>query len=110
MAGNLPEKFSELEQWSSWAFSTEGERYANRISVSMDELKAFHSALRPHMEDVIQYLKAFPWGAPLSAQDENLYHLGLSYMEAAVPIDLGWKQTIAEDSFPVDRLTLPVRA
>lgn len=109
MAGNLPQKFIELDKWSSWAFATEGERYKKRISASMDELKAFHSALRPHMEDVIQYLKTFPWGTELSEEDERLYHLGLSYMEAAVPIDLGWKQPIAEDSFPVDRLTLPVR-
>jgi hypothetical protein len=109
MAGKLPQKFSELDQWSTWAFATEGERYAKRANSGMDDLIAFHSALQPHMEEIIQYLETFPWGTTLSEEDERLYHLGLSYMEAAVPIDLGWKQPVAVDSFPVERLTLPVR-
>lgn len=110
MAGNLPQKFRELEQWSSWAFATEGERYEKRAGSSMEALVEFYNALKPHMEDIIQYLSAFPWGTPLSDEDERLYHLGMSYMEAAVPIDLGWKQPTAQDSFPVSRLVLPVRA
>lgn len=109
MTGNLPQKFRELEEWSSWAFATEGERYAKRAGSSMEELTGFYSALKPHMEDVIQYLSAFPWGTPLGEEDERLFHLGMSYMEAAVPIELNWKGVVAEDSFPVARLTLPDR-
>lgn len=109
MTATLPEAFSHLEPWSDWAFPTEGERYAKRISVSMDELVAFYTALKPHMEDLIQYLSGFPWGASLNEQDERLAHLGMTYMEAAVPIDLGWKQPQAQDSYPVSRLEIPAR-
>lgn len=109
MTGSLPQQFSELEQWSSWAFPTEGERYAKRAGSSMETLVEFYSALKPHMEAVIGYLSGFPWGTPLSAEDERLCHLGMSYVEAAVPIELGWKQSVAEDSFPVSRVELPAR-
>lgn len=109
MTQSLPEKFRELEQWSPWFLATERERYNKRAGSSMEELRAFAGALKPHMEDLIQYLSAFEWGTELSDQDRNLFHLGLSYMEAAVPIDLGWKKPAAEDSFPVDRVSLPQR-
>lgn len=109
MTQSLPEKFRELEQWSPWFLATERERYNKRAQSSMEELRAFEAALKPRMEDLIQYLTAFEWGVPLTDEDQNLFHLGLSYMEAAVPIDLGWKNPVAEDSYPVDRVELPER-
>lgn len=109
MSASLPQQFRDLEKWSSWALATEGERYAKRASSSMETLTEFYGAMKPHMESIIQYLSAFPWGAPLGEDDERLYHMGLSYMEAAVPIDLGWKSPVAQDSFPVERLTIPER-
>lgn len=109
MTGSLPQTFRELEEWSSWALATEGERYAKRASCSIEELTTFYAALKPHMEHVIQYLSEFPWGTPLGEEDERLFFLGMSYMEAAVPIDLGWKSSVAQDSFPVARLALPDR-
>lgn len=109
MAGSLPQKFRELEEWSSWALATEGERYAKRAGSSMEALRAFYDAMKPRMEEIIQYLEGFPWGSPLGEEDERLFHMGMSYMEAAVPIDLGWKNPVAQDSFPVARLTLPER-
>jgi hypothetical protein len=110
MTTNLPEKFRELEQWSAWFLETELERHEKRTQTTIEDLRAFHAALTPRMEDLIQYLSGFEWGAPLSDEDRNLFHLGLSYMEAAVPIDLGWKSSVAEDSFPVRRLeTMPQR-
>lgn len=109
MTASLPEQFRDLEPWSDWFLATERERYEQRARSSMDQLRAFAGALKPRMEDLIQYLSQFEWGAPLSEADTNLYHLGLSYMEAAVPIDLGWKQPLAEDSFPVERVALPTR-
>lgn len=109
MTQSLPEQFRDLEQWSSWFLATERERHNRRAQCSMDELRAFGAALKPRMEDLIQYLSGFEWGTPLSEEDQNLFHLGLSYMEAAVPLDLGWKGPVAEDSFPVDRVELPAR-
>jgi hypothetical protein len=106
---SLPQKFRELERWSPWFLENEAERHAMRARSSLEEVAGFCADLRPHMEDVIQYLGKFKWGTALAPEDENLYRLGLSYMEATIPIDLEWKKTVAEDSFPVARLTLPER-
>lgn len=109
MTGTLPQQFRDLEKWSSWALPTEVERYSKRASCSMETLRAFYDAMKPRMEEIIQYLERFPWGTPLGEEDERLFHMGMSYMEAAVPIDLGWKNVVAEDSFPVARLVVPAR-
>lgn len=110
MATSFPDKFSYLEPLAAWALPIETERYAKRISISMEELVVFYTALKPHMEDLIQHLSGYPWGAPLPPQEERLAHLGMMYMEAAVPIELKWKNPEAEDSFPVARLDVPERA
>jgi hypothetical protein len=109
MTTTLPDKFKQLEPWSAWAGATEGERYALRAACDMEGLRAFYEALKPNMEEIIQYLSAFPWGATLTEEDKRLHHLGMTYMEAAVPIELGWKQPLAQDSFPVSRVELPER-
>lgn len=109
MSNVLPEKFSSLSRWADWGKPTELERYQRRAACTMEELKSFYDALKPHMEDIIQHLSAFPWGSEISASDERLFHMAMTYMEAAVPIDLNWKSPMAEDSYPVSRLSLPVR-
>lgn len=109
MTGKLPQQFRELERWLDWSLPTEGDRYAKRAASSLDDLRAFSGALTPHMHDIIGHLAGIPWGDPLNEEDENLYRMGLSYMEATVPLDLGWQSPVAIDSFPVDRLNLPER-
>ena len=109
MTKKLPQQFRELENWLDWSLAEEGQRYAKRAASSLDELRAFSSAMTPHMHDIIGYLSGFPWGTPLSEEDENLYRMGLSYMEVTVPLDLQWKSPVAIDSFPVERLNLPER-
>ncbi len=109
MTRNFPQRFSELERWLPWALQTESERNARRVGSSLKEVQEFCAALRPHMDDVIQYLENFKWGTTLSAEDENLYRLGLSYMEATIPIDLEWKSTVAQDSFPLHKVSVPER-
>jgi hypothetical protein len=109
MAGSFPQKFHELERWSAWALETESQRNAIRARSTLEELTEFCAAVRPHMNDLIQYLGNFKWGTALGAQDENLYRLGLTYMEATIPIDLEWKQPMAQDSFPLARVLVPER-
>lgn len=107
--GKLPQQFIDLEAWLPWALATEAERNARRTRSSLADLSAFCDALKPRMHDLIQYMAKFEWGTALAEADENLYRLGLSYMEATIPLDLGWKSTVAEDSFPVERLNLDGR-
>lgn len=109
MTGKLPQKFSQLEKWLDWSLETEGERYAKRAASSLDDMRAFSEALTPHMHAIIGYLSKISWGTPLGDEDQNLYRMGLSYMEATIPLDLGWESSLAVDSYPVGRLSLPER-
>lgn len=103
----LPAAFSDLEGWIDWSLPTQKQRYAKRAQSTLSDLRAFSSALTPRMHDLIQHLDSFAWGSTLNPTDERLYHLGLAYWEATIPLDLKWKSPIAQDSFPVERLTIP---
>lgn len=105
----LPPRFKELEPWLGWAKPTEPERYAQRAKRSLTEVRAFFDALQPHMEDVIRHLSQFPWGQTLEEPDENLYLLGLAFMEASIPIDLKWKQGENEGVYDYARVAVPYR-
>ena len=57
----LPPEFSDLEPWVvDWCLDSEPERYAKRLSSSMDEIQAFYDAMFPRAEAAIQYLEKFP--------------------------------------------------
>jgi hypothetical protein len=106
---HFPQKFQDLERWLPWALEKESERNAMRARSTLKDVAEFCAAVQPHMEDLIQYLGKIAWGTPLGPEDENLYRLGLAYMEATIPIDLGWKKSVAEDSLSVERLILADR-
>jgi len=44
MSTILPGEFADLEPFVGWSLPTENERYAKRLSSSMDELQAFYDA------------------------------------------------------------------
>lgn len=53
----LPEGFSELEQWvDDWALPTRAERYAARLDRPYDDLVAFYDGIAPHAERAIAHL------------------------------------------------------
>ncbi len=43
----LPSDFADLEPFADWSLRTESERYAKRLSSTMDELQAFYDACLP---------------------------------------------------------------
>ena len=53
----LPAGFEELEPFvDEWALPTRAERYATRLSKSIDELVEFYDAIAPRAEEAIDYL------------------------------------------------------
>ena len=53
----LPEAFAELEPWvDEWAKPTRAERYATRLSKTIEELTEFYDAIAPKAEEAIAYL------------------------------------------------------
>ena len=56
----LPEGFADLEPFvADWAKPTRAERYATRLSKSIDELIDFYDAIAPRAEEAIDYLDGF---------------------------------------------------
>lgn len=56
-AGTLPEGFRDLEPWvAEWALPTRAERYAMRLSKTIEELTAFYDAVAPRAEEAIDHL------------------------------------------------------
>ncbi len=52
----LPAEFADLEPFADWSLATEAERYAKRLSSTMDELQAFYDAAFPRLEEAAAYL------------------------------------------------------
>ena len=50
----LPTDFADLEPFAGWALETEAERYAKRLSSTMDELQAFYDTAFPRLEAAIE--------------------------------------------------------
>lgn len=98
MAGRLlPPEFSDLEPLvAEWCLDSEPERYAKRLSSTMDEIQAFYDAMFPRAEAAIQYLEKFP----LDDLPEDAFRLlkllySLILMSFAVEI---WRQPYIPDT------------
>jgi hypothetical protein len=93
----LPAEFADLEPWvAEWCLDSEPERYAKRLSSSMDEIQAFYDAVYPRAEAAMTYLDQFP----LDDLPEDAWRLlkllySLILMSFAVEI---WKQPYIPDT------------
>ena len=93
----LPREFSDLECWvGDWCLDSEPERYAKRLSSSMDEIQAFYDAVFPRVEEAMTYLEKFP----LDQLPDDAFRLlkllySLIVMSFAVEI---WKQPYIPDT------------
>lgn len=92
----FPEAFADLEPLAGWALATEGERYAKRLSSSMDELQAFYDAAFPRLEAMLAYLDALDLKA-LPDDARRLLLLCYSLVNASFPVEV-WRQARVPDS------------
>jgi hypothetical protein len=93
----LPPDFSDLEPWvSDWCLDSEPERYAKRLSSSMDEIQAFYDALFPRAEAAIAYLDQFPLDE-LPDDAFRLLKLLYSLILMSFPVEI-WKQPYIPDT------------
>jgi hypothetical protein len=56
MTTSLPPDFADLEPFSDWFLATEAERYAKRLSSSMQEMQSFYDVAFPRLEEILGYL------------------------------------------------------
>ena len=96
MTGQLPSEFADLEEFADWALPTEPERYAKRLSSTMDELQAFYDAALPRLEDAAAYLEPFPLDT-LPDNERRLLQLCYSLINISFPVE-AWHQARVPDS------------
>ncbi len=92
----LPAEFGDLEPFADWSLESEAERYAKRLSSTLDELQAFYDAAFPRLEDAMAYIDQFEFSAlPQSAT--RLLWLCYSLVNASFPVEV-WRQPRVPDS------------
>jgi hypothetical protein len=92
----LPPAFSDLEPFSAWSLQTESERYAKRLSSTMDELQSFYDAAFPRLADAMAYLDGLDLDA-LPDDATRLLWLCYSLVNASFPVEV-WRQPRVPDS------------
>jgi len=93
----LPPQFSELEPFAlTWCLATERERFARRMTSSMDEMQAFYDAFFPRAEAAIAYCEKFPLD-DMPADAERLLQLLYSLVMVSFPVE-AWRQPNVPDS------------
>jgi hypothetical protein len=92
----LPPEFADLEPFADWCLRTEAERYAKRLSSSMDEMQAFYDAAFPRLEDAYTYLNQFDLNA-LPEDATQLLWLYYSLINVSFPVEV-WRQARVPDS------------
>src|SRR6516225_10441450 len=90
MSTILPGEFADLEPFVGWSLPTEKDRYAKRLSSSMDELQAFYDAAFPRLEDGAAYLDQFELDA-LPEDAKRLLWLFCALVTVSFPVEV-WRQ------------------
>jgi hypothetical protein len=107
--GLLPSEFSDLEPFAGkWCKATETERYAERLSSTMDEMQAFYDAIYPRVEEALDYCDKFP----LDDMPDDAVHLLqmiYSFVNVGYCVEL-WRQPNVPDSgaTSLDRIIEPL--
>ncbi len=92
----LPAPFADLEPFVAWSLETESERYAKRLSSTMDELQAFYDAGFPRLADAMAYLDQLDLHA-LPDDATRLLWLCYSLVNVSFPVEV-WRQPRVPDS------------
>ena len=96
VSSQLPPEFADLEPFAHWALPTEAERYALRLSSTMEELHAFYDAAFPRLEDAAAYLDQLPLD-DLPDDATRLLQLCYSLINVSFPVE-AWRQPSVPDS------------
>jgi len=93
----LPGEFADLEPFADkWCLATERERWAERVSSSIEEMQAFYDAIFPRVQEAIAFCDKFPLD---DMPDDAVHLLRMIYSFALVsfPVEL-WRQPYPPDT------------
>ena len=100
----LPAEFIDLAPFADeWALGCERDRHHNLLRHSIVEARSFYDAMMRRMDDIVPFLNRYRLDE-MPEDVQNLMNLALAWAESAHPIDLNWRTTDIEDSFPVERM------
>ena len=92
----LPTDFADLEPFADWCLPSEAERYAKRLSSSMDDMQAFYDAAFPRLEAAMAHLDGFELD-DLPDDAGQLLLLCYSLINVSFPVEV-WRQPRVPDS------------
>ena len=104
----LPDEFADLEPFAAdWVLRSERERYAKRLSSSMEQMQAFYDAAFPRGAAALKYLDQLEL-RQLPERAQNLLFLLYSLVMVSFPVEV-WKQpeVINSGSARIDRIREP---
>ena len=105
----LPSEFADLEPFAEkWSRATEPERWAVRMSSSMDEMQAFYDAILPRVGEALAYCDKFPLD-DMPDDAVNLLRLVYSFVVVSFAVEL-WRQPYVPDTLGTsfDRTSEPL--
>jgi hypothetical protein len=84
----LPSAFAELEPYAeTWCLATETERWNQRLSSSMAEMREFYDAFFPRLEEAIDYCDKYSLD-DVPEDAVNLLHLIYSLVMVAMAVEI----------------------
>ena len=92
----LPSDFADLEPYADWCLEFEHERYAKRLSSSMDEMQAFYDAAFPRLEEAMAQIDRAGLDDLLEAE-RHLLWLCYFLVNVSFLIEV-WRQPYVPDS------------
>lgn len=96
MSTALPSPFAALEPFvADWAKPTRNERYAVRLSKSMEEIGAFYDAIAPLADEAMDYLDALDIN-DLPDDATRLLHLLYSMIVVSYAINVFHQQAVPD--------------
>src|SRR2546421_11118983 len=93
----LPGEFSDLEPFAEkWCLATERERWAERVSSSIEAMQAFYDAIFPRVQEAMAFCDKFPLD---DMPDDAVHLLRMIYSFSLVsfPVEL-WRQPYPPDT------------
>jgi hypothetical protein len=106
----LPGEFSDLEPFAEkWSLATEPERWAQRLSTPMEDLRAFYDASLPRVQEAIAYCDKLSLD-DLPDDAVRMLQLIYSFVIVSFAVEL-WGQQYVPDTrgTSFDRVSEPAR-
>lgn len=104
----LPNAFASLEPFAeTWCLPTEGQRWAQRLASTMDELRSFYDAAFPRLQEALAFCDKFPL-VSLPDDVRRLLELVHSTIMVAMCVEIWHQPRVVDGAYAViDRVAEP---